>query len=88
LAIGTGDAYGPCSTPSAMTLYTASVGCVPYHDPYVDVSSQTLHPGRPHGTVRAVPAARLQRVRDPCVEQAAPSSINPASLWGFALWAG
>jgi hypothetical protein len=51
LAIGTGDAYGPCSTPSAMTLYTASVGCVPSHDPYVDGSLQTLHPGRPHGTV-------------------------------------
>ena len=52
MASGTGDAYGPCSTPSAITLYTASVGCVPSHDPYVDGSSQTLHPGRPHGTVR------------------------------------
>jgi hypothetical protein len=51
LARGTGDAYGPCSTPSAITLYTASVGCVPSHDPYVDGSSQTLHPGLPHGTV-------------------------------------
>ena len=48
---GTGDAYGPCSTPSAITLYTASVGCVPSQDPYVDGSSQTRHPGLPHGTV-------------------------------------
>ena len=47
----TGDAYGPCSTPSAITLYTASVGCVPSQDPYVDGSLQTEHPGMPHGTV-------------------------------------
>lgn len=50
-ARGTGDACGPCSTPSAITLYTASVGCVPSQDPYVDGSLQTEHPGLPHGTV-------------------------------------
>lgn len=51
LARGKGDECGPCSTPSAITLYTASVGCVPSHEPYVDGSSHTVHPGLPHGTV-------------------------------------
>uniref|UniRef100_A0A0D9V3K9 Uncharacterized protein n=1 Tax=Leersia perrieri TaxID=77586 RepID=A0A0D9V3K9_9ORYZ len=51
LARGTGEACGPCSTPSAIILYTASVGCVPSHEPYVDGSSHTVHPALPHGTL-------------------------------------
>jgi hypothetical protein len=51
LARGTGEACGPWSTPSAISLYTASVGCVPSHETYVDGSSHTVHPALPHGTL-------------------------------------
>jgi hypothetical protein len=78
-ARGTGDACGPCSTPSAITLYTASVGCVPSQDPYVDGSLQTEHPGLPHGTVWFP-----QQVRRAFVNPASITLFDQSvSYWSF-----
>jgi hypothetical protein len=54
LAIG-GWVYEPLSRPSAMTLYTASEGWKPSHDPYFCGSSHNLYSPYPQLTVVDTP---------------------------------